>query len=482
MNEELLKIFEGNTNEYGLPVFDKFTWGNLCSQYLDPDKSLPMSKRAKEMIDTMIHFFEKHKPKFPFREFNMEKCRKNFYELQALNLGDNIFPRESCKTVHERYDDYVGNFPEYGLGVINFGSNFNMISDCIMNRERMKCSYDRSLSPIELWEGQSDLKQIISPIWRLHPKSDMPLSNNMYIEGVRVGAYFATQFKPSVAKAFYDIVQAKKVLDTSSGWGDRMAGFFASNAEEYYGMDPNGDLHENYFKMAKQYEGWLGNLDPKSKFGDNWFEVEGKKKIKIYRAPAEDLPWNEIPEDIDIMFSSPPYFATERYAEGSKYEEDQSWSRYNSYTSWRDGFYIPVMEQAYNHLRPGGWLMVNIMDPKVQGKRYMACNDLVNHFINKYEGSFIGQIGMRIMSRPKSIEAFEGNTREEKKQKYLEWQAKWFVEPVWCFRKPNGSAPDLFSRYTDSVLEGMGPVVVQSKQKKPAPTSTTTNSLDSFFE
>ena len=140
------------------------------------------------------------------------------------------------------------------------------------------------------------------------------------------------------------------------------------------------------------------------------------------------------------------------------------------------------MEQAYNHLRPGGWLMVNIMDPKVQGKRYMACNDLVNHFINKYEGSFIGQIGMRIMSRPKSIEAFEGNTREEKKQKYLEWQAKWFVEPVWCFRKPNGSAPDLFSRYTDSVLEGMGPVVVQSKQKKPAPTSTTTNSLDSFFE
>ena len=129
MNEELLKIFEGNTNEYGLPVFDKFTWGNLCSQYLDPDKSLPMSKRAKEMIDTMIHFFEKLKPKFPFREFNMEKCRKNFYELQALNLGDNIFPRESCKTVHERYDDYVGNFPEYGLGVINFGSNFNMISD-----------------------------------------------------------------------------------------------------------------------------------------------------------------------------------------------------------------------------------------------------------------------------------------------------------------------------------------------------------------
>ena len=36
-----------------------------------------------------------------------------------------------------------------------------------------------------------------------------------------------------------------------------MAGFFASNAEEYYGMDPNGDLHENYHKIAIKYNEWL---------------------------------------------------------------------------------------------------------------------------------------------------------------------------------------------------------------------------------
>ena len=54
MNEELLKIYEDNTNEYGLPVFDLFTWQNLNTKYLDPDTSLVMSKRAKVMIDTMI--------------------------------------------------------------------------------------------------------------------------------------------------------------------------------------------------------------------------------------------------------------------------------------------------------------------------------------------------------------------------------------------------------------------------------------------
>jgi hypothetical protein len=308
----------------------------------------------------------------------------------------------------------------------------------------------------------------------------MPLKNNLYIEGGRVGAYFAGQFKPSVAKAFYDFTKPKKVLDTSSGWGDRMAGFFTSNAEEYYGMDPNGDLHETYHKMAVQYENWLGEETPKSEFGDKWFSVEGKKKIKIYRSPAEDLPWDEIPNDIDIMFSSPPYFATERYAEGSKFQDDQSWSRYNSYEEWRDGFYLPVMKKAFDKLSPGGWLMVNIMDPKVKGKRHKSCDDLVND-LKEY---FKGQIGMRIMARPKSLKSFEGDTHEERKEKYDEWQAKWFVESVWCFQKPGGEDVDLFAPYKDSTLDGMGPAIVQEpiKKKKLSEATTGKTTLAGFFD
>tara|TARA_B100001250_G_C19762346_1_gene773090 strand:+ start:42 stop:1040 length:999 start_codon:yes stop_codon:yes gene_type:complete len=332
-----------------------------------------------------------------------------------------------------------------------------------------------------MWDDQTDLKQILSPIWRLHPKCESPLKNNLYIEGVRVGAYFATQFKPAVAKAFYDFTNAKKVLDTSSGWGDRMTGFFASNAEEYYGMDPNGDLHENYHKMAVQYENWLvKDSEPKSTFGDKWFSVEGKKKVKIYRSPAEDLPWDEIPNDIDIMFSSPPYFATERYAEGSKFESDQSWSRYNSYEEWRDGFYLPVMRKCFEKLTPGGWLMVNIMDPKVKGKRHKSCDDLVNDL----KEHFKGQIGMRIMARPKSIKSFEGDTHEERKAKYDEWQAKWFVESVWCFQKPGGEDVDLFAPFTDSTLDGMGPSIVQEpiKKKKLSEATTEKSTLAGFFD
>ena len=34
--------------------------------------------------------------------------------------------------------------------------------------------------------------------------------------------------------------------------------------------------------MAIKYSEWLGAENPQTETGDNWFQVEGKKKVKIY--------------------------------------------------------------------------------------------------------------------------------------------------------------------------------------------------------
>ena len=75
-------------------------------------------------------------------------------------------------------------------------------------------------------------------------------------------------------------------------------------------------------------------------------------------------------------------------------------------------------------------MFVNIMDPKVKGKRYYSSNELVNKFKDK----FIGQIGMRIMQRPKSDKLF----KDEKEK--ADFREKMFIENVWCF----GPKTDLF--------------------------------------
>jgi len=153
------------------------------------------------------------------------------------------------------------------------------------------------------------------------------------------------------------------------------------------------------------------------------------------RSGAEDLPWGDI-KDIDCAFTSPRYFSTEMYNEGGEHEEDQSWSKFNEYNKWRDDFYLPVAKNSFDSLSDQGFLITNIMDPKIKGTRYYSSDELVDHIGEEY---FMGQMGMRIQQRPQGRHKFE--TPEELKE-YLN---KTYIENVWCFRKsPKTNNIDLF--------------------------------------
>ena len=86
-------------------------------------------------------------------------------------------------------------------------------------------------------------------------------------------------------------------------------------------------------------------------------------------------------------------------------------------------------------------MFCNIMDPKIKGTRYRSGDELVNHLKDK----FLGQIGMRIMQRPKSDKLFE---TEKDKQEFMN---KTFIENVWCFSKDKNV--DLFSTARKGTLD-----------------------------
>jgi len=65
------------------------------------------------------------------------------------------------------------------------------------------------------------------------------------------------------------------------------------------------------------------------------------------------------------------------------------------------------------------------MDPQIKGKRYLSCDELVDSM----KEHFVGQIGMRIMQRPKSDKLFES---EEEKAEFMN---RIYIENVWCFSK-----------------------------------------------
>ena len=392
-----------------------------------------------KMRTHLADYIASERPVFPLKEITEQDMRTAFANLQKFDTSTICIPNEQVeKEVFEKYDDYKYPYSKYGLGLINGASTFNDVSNYFMQDLRLECSSYGFRAPKEVWENGDAyaIWKCLGPIWRgingvkLTKVKELDgteteklvggqLDEKSYISAFRLGTYIATQFKPVVAKAIYDITNAKTVLDTSCGWGDRLAGFFASDAEEYYGCDPNPNTYQRYQEQMSSYN----KLLPKP------------KKVTIWRCGAEDLPYHKLPQ-IDCAFTSPPYFSTEEYNKGGDHEEDQSWHKFNEYDKWRDDFYLPVAEKTMNVSK---FMFVNIMDPKVKGKRYRSGDELVDRLKDK----FMGQIGMRIMQRPKSDTLF----KDEKEK--ADFMNKMFIENVWCF----GPKIDLFKSSRKATLD-----------------------------
>ena len=392
-----------------------------------------------KMRTHLADYIASERPVFPLKEITEQDMRTAFANLQKFDTSTICIPNEQVeKEVFEKYDDYKYPYSNYGLGLINGASTFNDVSNYFMQDLRLECSSYGFRAPKEVWENGDAyaIWKCLGPIWRgingvkLTKIKELDgteteklvggeLSEKSYISAFRLGTYIATQFKPVVAKAIYDMTNAKTVLDTSCGWGDRLAGFFASDAEEYYGCDPNPNTYQRYQEQISSYNKLLSK----------------PKKVTIWRCGAEDLPYNKLP-DIDVAFTSPPYFSTEEYNKGGEHEEDQSWHKFNEYDKWRDDFYLPVAEKT---MKVSKFMFVNIMDPKINGKRYRSGDELVD----KFAKNFMGQIGMRIMQRPKSDTLFK-DEREK-----ADFMNKMFIENVWCF----GPKTDLFKSSRKATLD-----------------------------
>ena len=396
---------------------------------------------GKEKMRThLADYIASERPVFPLKEITKDDMRKCFYDLKKFDTSSICIPNEEIqKEVFEKYDDYKYSYEKYGLGLINGASTFNDVSNYFMQDLRLECGSYGFEAPKTRWENNDayDIWKCLGPIWRgingvqkvmIEGKEELiggELSAKSYISAFRLGTYIATQFKPVVAKAIYDITNARTVLDTSCGWGDRLAGFFASDAEEYYGCDPNPNTYQRYQEQIATYNKLLTK----------------PKVVKIWNCGAEDLPYDKLPQ-IDCAFTSPPYFSTEEYNKGGELEENQSWFKFNEYDKWRDDFYLPVAEKTMSVSK---YMFVNIMDPKVHGVRYYSGDELVD----KFQDKFLGQIGMRIMQRPQGKAVFNDENGNFSKEKLDEHMNKMFIENVWCF----GPEIDLFKNLRKATLD-----------------------------
>ena len=325
----------------------------------------------------------------PYMEISENECRKDFIDLKKTWVHDLLKEGEWFARSEEGYDYplmYQGS--QWYIKRVNNG---NKSSNYFQQENRWSVDGTISPGPLRTWNTEKFMISLMGAAYTLKfDKIDKSTLRTML--GLR--KYICSQFKPNAAKALYDYFNVKNVLDFSAGWGDRLAGFYASmNTELYVGIDPRKENHPIYEQQARYYDSHL-----------TFFENE--KKVKFHCDAAEDFNYDDYEDTFDIVFTSPPYFNVERYS----YDDTQSWVRYKNIDAWNTQFLQRTLDNLWPTIRSGGKLCVNISDVNAQNgnskKEWVQICDPMNEFLDQYRDSeYIGCIGMEMASRPNSIGA-----------------------------------------------------------------------------
>jgi hypothetical protein len=156
---------------------------------------------------------------------------------------------------------------------------------------------------------------------------------------------------PGIIKKFIKKYNAKKVLDMSAGWGDRLLGCIASGIDHYLSTDPNDCVHDGYNSMLKLL--LPNSLNPNGVYN-------------IYKHGFEQLDLSTYKNYFDIVYTSPPYFDYEKYTPNNT---NQSYILFSSEIIWLDSFLKPSILKMIYAIKNNGYLILYLTQQK--GKKYM---------------------------------------------------------------------------------------------------------------
>jgi len=215
------------------------------------------------------------------------------------------------------------------------------------------CGPEGSWNLNKIWQTEYTRKYLIETMLNT---GTMRLNNYQFYNCYNLRWYIASDFPSTIAKYIYNQTQSERVLDFCSGWGGRLIGFWASNALEYVGIDPNTILKPQiYDPMLK----WL-QLHFRSKNKDIKIDFKNQKtkKVEFINEQAEKINYIERfgQNYFDLVFTSPPYFNTEQYST----EETQSYLQYPQKEVWMESFLFETIKRIYLSMKAKAKMIINI--------------------------------------------------------------------------------------------------------------------------
>lgn len=197
-------------------------------------------------------------------------------------------------------------------------------------------------TPMEVFESDHDLRAAIAKRIKY---GTGPITDSAIRKAVRTfsGAQGVSNFRPSAAACVYHAflpTTGGTVWDMSSGYGGRMLGGIAcDHVVRYIGTDPCSATMRGLRAMARE-------------LGSDHLEIE------LHEMGSQDFRPDR--NSLDLCFTSPPYFDTEKYSN----EATQSYRKYPGRQEWLHGFLGTTLDNCWCGLKPTGRLIINIANVK----------------------------------------------------------------------------------------------------------------------
>eukprot|EP01117_Protostelium_nocturnum_P013643 TRINITY_DN5101_c0_g1_i1.p1 TRINITY_DN5101_c0_g1~~TRINITY_DN5101_c0_g1_i1.p1 ORF type:complete len:514 (+),score=164.61 TRINITY_DN5101_c0_g1_i1:94-1635(+) len=359
-------------------------------------KHLLSQHSNQEIIDQLSDLARNGDITFPFKRYFMpsdapEVMAKNLkeynYELEK-SRGEEVHnyqpPRyQPSRLILSNRVDFIHRSKE-GKGEEDDYNNIDIFSDYFQEEERMNAKRsDCNESPMQFWRNNSQeaFRNLIRKM-KCDEKVDMDSHQLREILWTAKLVKECTLFKPSLVKSVYRHFGAKRILDISAGWGDRLFAAICHGSEFYLAADPNLGLEKGHSNIIQRLCADSNEMD----------------RFKIIRKPFQEITAEEIEkeaggkESFDLVFTSPPFFDFEIYTEN----EGQSVKSYPQLEDWIVHFLFASIEKSWKQLKRGGHLALHITDvfkTKICSAMNYFAMSLENARIEKSYRSIIGCIG-----------------------------------------------------------------------------------------
>ena len=272
-------------------------------------------------VDIIFDYYRRHG--FPHYKIREEEKHEHMRKLKKFDIDTIFIDNQIVQTMHWLRLAW-SYFPHFWT--INCGS--------------------AKYTPMDIYNDDDKFKSAIRKTWNWnlkHFKGEENQDKKKFRENrlrqtlkIHTNSQSVSNFRPSAAKLIYEKFGGDGVVwDMSAGFGGRLLGFLAaSNTKHYIGTEPS----------TRAYEGLL-------QICEDFFYIN--KKVDIYKQGSEDSVFGE---SLDLCFTSPPYFDTEKYSD----EPTQSYIKYPTQDEWVNGFLRSTIENCYIGLKKGGYMLYNI--------------------------------------------------------------------------------------------------------------------------